>query len=67
MSQIKREIINNSIVGLFQCTRHMYQTAFAKARRERDVQLFNDWSEWAALDEESKQYVRNFLSKQERE
>lgn len=40
----------------------MYKQAAIEARREREEQLFNDWTEWAELDEESKQYVRDYLS-----
>jgi hypothetical protein len=63
MNHLDREMINHSIVGLFQSTRHMYQQAIKEAQQERDERLFKDWSEWSELDEDSKHYVREYLKK----
>jgi|GEM_PF-3314862 len=62
MSEINRKIVNQLIVSRLSSLHHMYKQAAIEARREREEQLFNDWTEWAELDEESKQYVRDYLS-----
>ena len=39
----------------------MYRQAIAEAKQEREWQNYIDWREWHDLDEESKQFVRDYL------
>ena len=62
MSKIDREILNHLIVSRLKGLHQMYKTAEEEARLEKEEQCNKDWQEWLSLDEESKQYVLNYLN-----
>ncbi|MCP5205826.1 MAG: hypothetical protein H7A01_01355 [Hahellaceae bacterium] len=56
-----RAMINHFLVSKLGGLSIMYRQAIAEAKQEREWQNYLDWREWHDLDEESKQFVRDYL------
>jgi len=44
------------------CLKHMYKRIEAEAREEYLEKQWKDWQEWHALDDESQQFILDYLN-----
>jgi len=56
-----RESFNWFMISKFSGLKNMYQCAIAEAIEEKEIALYKGWQEWHRLDEESKEFVRDYM------
>ncbi len=58
---ISVDAINEALISRFAPLKHMYAQAREDAEQELKERLAKDWAEWDALDEESQEFVLDYL------
>jgi len=56
-----RESINLFMISQFAELKNMYRNAFEEGLEEKQIALYEGWQEWHRLDEESKDFVRDYM------
>ena len=57
----RRESFNLFMVSKFPGLKQMYIHAAEEIAKEKEIDLYEGWQEWHRLDEESKDFVRDYM------
>ncbi|MDH5629771.1 MAG: hypothetical protein OEY96_06410 [Gammaproteobacteria bacterium] len=63
MNKELSQTLNQFMVSRFTLLDKMYKCAYEQALKEKQMRLNQDWQEWDELDEESRQYVWEYLDR----
>lgn len=62
MSEIERIALNDYLITRLANLKGMYQMAAEEAEKERAKEIAKGWKEWSSLDDESKQFILDYLN-----